>query len=89
MSNFKHSDTGVFFNYGDAGSDAVLAPPPQGGRNVVYPHKVYLNNAVHEQGWRHALVKGSVAYVITDEIEGGDGIVYNVCERWAITSHVR
>lgn len=88
MPSFKHADTGVFFDYHDARSDAILAPPPHGGRNVVYPHKVYLNNEVHGQGWRHALVKGGVAYVITDERES-DGMTWLVAERWSITSHVK
>lgn len=88
MPSFKHADTGVFFDYDDARGDAILAPPPHGGRTVVYPHKVYLNNEVHGQGWRHALVKGGVAYVITDERES-DGMTWLVSERWSITSHVK
>ena len=88
MPSFKHADTNVFFDYDDAGSDAILAPPPHGGRNMVYPHKVYLNNEVNGQGWRHALVRNGVAYVLTDERES-DGVVWLVSERWSITSHVK
>ena len=88
MSNFKHAETGVFFDYGDADRDAILAPPPHGGRNVIYPHKVYLNSEVHGQGWRHALVKGGVAYVIIDERES-DGVSWLVSQRWPIKSHVK
>ena len=88
MSSFKHATTGVYFDYGDAGADAILAPTPHGGRNVVYPHKVYLNSEVHGQGWRHALVKGGVAYVITDERES-DGVTWLVGERWSIKCHVK
>lgn len=86
MSSFKHADTGVYFDYGDAGTDTILAPPPHGGRNVTYPHKVYLNNEVHGQGWRHALVKRGVAYVVVDERES-DGVSWNVIERWPISNH--
>ena len=88
MSSFKHATTGVYFDYGDAGADAILAPTPHGGRNVVYPHKVYLNSEVHGQGWRHALVKSGVAYVVTDERES-DGVTWLVVERWSIKSHVK
>ena len=89
MPSFKHADTGVFFDYDDAcGGDIVLAPPPHGGGNVTYPHVVYLKNEVHGQGWRHALVKRGVAYVITDERES-DGVVWNIIERWDISSHVK
>ena len=88
MSSFKHATTGVYFEYGDAGADAILAPPPHLGQNVVYPHKVYLRNEVHGQGWRHALVKGGVAYVITDERES-DGVTWLVAEHWPIKSHVK
>lgn len=88
MPSFKHADTNVFFDYDDARSDAILAPPPHGGPNVVYPHKVYLNNEVSGQGWRHALVRKGVAYVITDERES-DGVVWLVSERWSINSHVK
>ena len=87
MSSFKHADTGVYFDYGDAGTDAILAPPAHGGRNVTYPHKVYLNNEVHGQGWRHALVKRGVAYVVVDERETC-GVAWHVIERWNISSHV-
>ena len=103
MSSFKHADTGVYFDYGDAGTDTILAPPAHGGRSVTYPHKVYLNNEVHGQGWRHALVKRGVAYVVVDERETEvkrgvayvvvderetDGVSWNVIERWNISSHV-
>jgi len=88
MPSFKHAETGVHFDYGDAGPDTILAPPAHGGRNVTYPHKVYLSNEVHGQGWRHALVKRGVAYVVVDERED-NGTVWNVIERWSISSHVK
>jgi hypothetical protein len=55
---------------------------------MAYTHKVYLNNEVHGQGWRHAIVRGSVAYVIIDEREC-DGMTFLVAERWPITRHYK
>ena len=88
LGYFTHKDTGAMFEYDHAGSDVILAPPPHGGSNMAYTHKVYFNNEVHGQGWRHAIVRGSVAYVITDERES-DGITFLVAERWPITRHYK
>lgn len=79
---FTNSETGVRFEYDDK-VDAVLAPPPHGGRNMVYPHRILLENEVHGQGYRHALVLGTRAYVITDEKEQ-DGNTWFVAECWKI-----
>jgi hypothetical protein len=86
LGYFTHKDTGAMFEYDHAGADIVLAAPPHGGPNMAYTHKVYLNNEVHGQGWRHAIVRGSVAYVITDEREC-DGMTFLVAERWPIVKH--
>jgi hypothetical protein len=85
---FTHKETGAMFEYDHAGADTVLAPPPHGGRNMAYTHRVHLNNDLHGQGWRHALVRGGVAYVITDERED-DGTTFLVAERWPITRHYK
>ena len=62
--------------------ESVLAPPPHGWRNMVYGHKVYVGDVVG-QGWRHAVVLNSVAYVIVDEREE-DGRTWWVAEKWPI-----
>ena len=75
---FIHKETGAMFEYDHAGADTVLAPPPHGGRNMAYTHRVHLNNDLHGQGWRHALVRGGVAYVITDEHEDDETVSCDV-----------
>ena len=80
---FKHKVTGVSFSWNYAGNDAVMARPPHGSKNILFPHKIYLDNEVHGQGWRHACVKSSVAYVIVDEV-WQDGSPVFITERWAI-----
>ena len=83
MKSFKHKETGKVFQFERVGhGESVLAPPPHGGKNMVYGHKVYVGDVVG-QGWRHAVVLASVAYVITDEIER-DGRTWWVSEKWPI-----
>lgn len=83
MHVFKHKETGVHFEYESCGDcESILAPPPHGGKNVVYRHKVFVSD-FHGQGWRHALVLGHVAYVVTDEREA-DGNTWWITEKWPI-----
>jgi hypothetical protein len=85
---FTNTETDVRFEYDDD-VQSVLAPPPHGGRNMVYPHRIHLESekaSGHGQGWRHALVMGTRAYVITDEREE-DGRTWWVVECWKIKKH--
>ena len=83
---FTHAETDVGFYYDVCDGDSVLAPPPHGGQNMVYNHKIYLNNEVHGSGWRHAIVRRHVAYVVVDEVEY-DGRTMWVTEKWPIKRH--
>jgi hypothetical protein len=66
------------FDYA-AADELILSPPAHGGRNVVFPHKIYVGNG--ETRW--ALVKGNVAHVIIDERDDGSWVV----EKWDIVRH--
>lgn len=88
MKAFTHSETDVRFLYeAMPDGETVLAPPPHGGTNMVYRHKLYVGDVVG-QGWRHALVLGHVAYVIVDECEE-DGRTWWVTEKWPIKRHIK
>lgn len=82
---FTHATTGKTFYY-DMNPEPVLAAPPHGGRNMVYNHRIHLENDIGGQGWRYALVMGTRAYVITDEREC-DGRTWWVTEKWDIKKH--
>ena len=87
MNSFTNTETGVTFQYErcDHG-ESVLAPPPHGGRNMVYGHKVYVGDTIGF-GWRHAVVLAGVVYIITDEREE-DGRTWFVSEKWKIKNHI-
>jgi hypothetical protein len=49
-----------------------------------YPHRVWVSeNPVNDSGWRYALVKKTVAYIVTDEADDGQPVV----EKWSIKGH--
>ena len=49
-----------------------------------YPHRVWVGiSAAGDQGWRHALVKKTVAYIVVDEDEYGQPVV----QKWKIKNH--
>ena len=48
-----------------------------------WPHKIWVGDVVHAQGYRYGLVKKTVAYVCTDEDEFGQPVV----EKWNIKRH--
>jgi hypothetical protein len=79
LGYFTEKTYGKVFDY-SAADEMILSPPAHGGRNVVFPHKIYVgpNN---ETRW--ALVKGNVAHVIVDERDDGSWIV----EKWDIVNH--
>ena len=46
-----------------------------------YPHRVWVSeNPVNDSGWRYALVKKTVAYIVTDEADDGSPVV----KKWFI-----
>lgn len=47
-----------------------------------FPHKIWVSN-LHNQGFRFANVKKTVAYVVVNEDDHGNPIV----ERWEIKNH--
>lgn len=47
-----------------------------------WPHKVWVSN-VHNQGFRFANVKKTVAYVVVNEDDHGNPVV----QRWTIKNH--
>jgi len=49
-----------------------------------YPHKVWvMENPVNDSGFRYAIVKKTVAYIVVDEDEYGRPVV----EKWDIKNH--
>jgi len=48
-----------------------------------YPHKVWVGDVVG-QGWRYAMVKKTVAYVVVDEDENGP-----VVEKWNLKKNTK
>lgn len=49
-----------------------------------YPHRVWVSeNPVNDSGWRYALVKKTVVYIVTDEDESGQPVV----QKWSIKGH--
>ena len=50
--------------------------------NKEYPHKVWVGGAVNDWGFRYAVVKKTVAYIVTDEDEYGRPVV----QKWQIKS---
>lgn len=94
MQFFTHKETGKQFYYARlSGEESVMAPPPHGGKDMVYSQRIFVNDVgasvcrsygEHGQGWRYGVVLTSVAYVIVDEMEE-DGRTWWVTERWPIT----
>lgn len=83
VGEFTEKSYGKFFQYTLA-DEMVLHPDLKTGRNTIYPHKVYVTDVQppYDQGWRAALVKGTVAYVVVDENDFGF-----VIEKWNIKKH--
>lgn len=83
---FTEATFGYLFDYVSVDKeDFFLAPLAHGGRNVRYPHKIFVGPLGET---RYAFVKGSVAHVVIDEVQFGDKIHY-VVEKWDIKNHRR
>lgn len=81
---FTECDCGHFFEYDTHGEGLVLHPDLATGRNTEYPHRVWVcNRPVNDSGWRYALVKKTVAYIVVDEDDTGRAVI----EKWRIKNH--
>ena len=78
VGSFVESDHGKFFEY-SSNPDKVLMPKAHGGKNVVFPHLVYVGPLMET---RMALVLSKVVHIVTDET--ADGFVV---EKWDIVRH--
>ena len=85
IGQFVEKDTGNYFEY-SLNDEMVLAPPAHGGRNMVFPHKVWVGGegVCGMQGWRHAKVGKTVVHIITDEDDRGWAVV----EKWYLKKNV-
>ena len=71
---FIEKDHGNLFEYDLHGEDTFAG----------YPHRVRVSeNPVNDSGWRYALVKKTVAYIVTDEADDGQPVV----QKWSIKAH--
>lgn len=80
LGSFVEKDHGKIFEY-RRNPDMILSPLAHGGKNVVFPHIVYVGPL---QETRYAFVKGTCVHIITDETEFGW-----VVEKWNISKHRR
>lgn len=78
LGYFTEKTNGKLFDYA-AADQMILSPLAHGGKNVVFPHVIYVGLAGET---RYAYVKGAVAHVITDETDNGW-----IIEKWDITKH--
>lgn len=81
---FIETENGYPFEF-SANPELTLAPLAHGGKNVDFPHLVWVCDPVPgiDCGYRKALVKKTVAHVITDERDDGSLRV----EKWNIKDH--
>ncbi len=75
---FREKDTDNFFEY-DKHDDFI--------EDWILPdfcHRVWVNSRpVNDSGWRYALVKKTVAYIVIDEDEYGKPVI----QKWHIKNH--
>ena len=51
---------------------------------VEWPHKVWVGGGqINDSGYRYALVKKTVAYIVVDENDYGEAVV----EKWNVKNH--
>ena len=86
VGRFVEKDTGNYFEYSLNDDEMVLAPPAHGGRNMTFPHKVWVGGegVCGMRGYRYAKVGKTVVHIITDEDEYGRAVV----EKWNIKQNV-
>ena len=85
--NFRERDHDNFFEYDTHGEDAdFLAETERFLFLREYNHRVWVNSRpVNDSGWRYALVKETVAYIVIDEDEYGKPVI----EKWQLKNHVK
>lgn len=82
--SFVEKDYGKTFEYiVNPSKDTSLHVPAHGGRLTQFPHLIYVGPL---QETRVALVRKTVAYVVTDEFESNGTTFYTV-EKWIIKNH--
>lgn len=83
--NNPDSKKSLIFEYSH-NPELILAPPAHGGRNIEFPHRVWVTTPREgiDQGWRYACVKGTVVHIITDEFDDRF-----VVEKWSIKAHIK
>ncbi len=81
--SFVEKDHGKTFEYID-NPELVLFPPAHGGRNVEFPHLIFVGPNGEET--RMARVLGNVVHVVTDE-RWHDGKPWFTIEKWSIKNH--
>lgn len=79
IGSFIEKDHGKTFEYSE-NPDTVLSPLAHGGKNVRFPHIVWVGPL---QERRYAFVKGTCVHIIVDETPEG----YWVVEKWNIKKH--
>jgi hypothetical protein len=65
--SFVERDCGHTFEFSQA-DEMILAPPAHGGKNMVYPHKVWVGPLGE---YRYAKVGKTCVHIITDETDFG------------------
>ena len=83
IGSFREKEFGNLFEVSE-NPEITLAPPAHGGKNMVYPHRIWVTTPIPgiDSGWRYAKVMKTCAHVITDD--GDDGMA--VVQKWDIRS---
>ena len=88
LGRFDEAEYGHTFEFSQE-PEMYLAPDLKTGKNTVYPHRVWVANAPRriggDQGWRHALVKKTVVYIVIDEDDSGNSVI----QKWKIKNLVQ
>lgn len=81
LGSFTEKDQGYVFEF-SKNPELTLSPLAQGGRNVEFPHLVWVTTPVpgRDCGYRKARVGVTVAHIIVDERPDGGWVV----EKWNI-----
>lgn len=82
---FIEKEFGRLFEFSDNPEEYTFAPPAHGGKNMHFPHRVWVTTPKDriDSGWRYAKVGKTVAHVIVDEDENGQAVI----QKWDIKGH--
>lgn len=82
---FTEKEYGKVFEYMNVDEkDIFFSPLAHGGKNVRYPHKIFVGPLGET---RYAFVKGSVAHVVVNETSDYLGRSKFIIEKWNIRKH--